>query len=325
MPAIVRPDDGRFADQFTLSVEAEDESGIRAAVFFIDYNTNGIWDNGFDKPLGDVFTPSGNRFSLTVTASADWPVVSQIGYNVVGNDGVWASARTRIVQVDAPPVVMSAIAMPINSNTIRVRARVSDYGYQLSPAGAVGAVSYFYDANRNGLWDPGTDIDLGVMQLNESTAVEGWWQSEFAASAIGGLPTDQNPKYLVVNARDQRVIVGSDPSGSFGREFRVAVRTDIGDPKLVPHVYQAPYTASITPPRERWIVQGTTLTITPKAIAPSGTGATQELSRIDAYFDLNRNGLDDDGPNGGASTPLASFILLCRPECKDNCFFARCI
>lgn len=154
-----------------ISVDVTDDTGVRAATFFMDRNGNGRWDPFVDQPLGDDFTrDQDGRFSVTATPDGTWPAYpdyARIVADAVDIDGQWATQRpTRTMVFIGLPVISSFWAsivpqfegQPQPFLQITLAAKVDEpFVY---PYGATN-VTFFLDRNFNATWDPGVDVDFG--------------------------------------------------------------------------------------------------------------------------------------------------------------------
>lgn len=149
----------------TISVLATDDVGVRGVSFFLDRNDNAIWDPGTDQPLGDKFVPDQDgRYRLSITADASWPLWARIRADAVDAEDQWTGALAtttlyptdvpRIIQLDVRPLPLVDIPGYV---TMKMTAVVGD----ATQRGALAeGVTFFFDNNRNGRWDPGADEHL---------------------------------------------------------------------------------------------------------------------------------------------------------------------
>lgn len=157
---------------FRLSALAADDVGVRAVTFFLDRNSNDVWNPGVDQPLGEDFVvDQDGRYSITVTPDGTWPdyPYPRIVADVVDTEGQWATNRavnTGLATVGLPVVssfmanvVIYSEGYPQPFQRVTLSAKVDEpLGY---PQGAVSA-TFFLDKNYNGTFDGGTDVDLGA-------------------------------------------------------------------------------------------------------------------------------------------------------------------
>lgn len=156
-------------EPFQLTVQPTDDTGVRAATFFIDRDDNGRFTAGVDEPLGDVFTSDGQgRFSLTVQANSSWRTnpLTNIIADALDVQGNWSDQVTaRSVRIIAQPLVVSHQAQfsfnpnaPINKS-YEVRAKADE---QLGTPSGIAGVTFFIDRNSNNVFDSPADTDLGA-------------------------------------------------------------------------------------------------------------------------------------------------------------------
>jgi hypothetical protein len=198
-------------EPFQLTVQPTDDTGVRAATFFIDRDDNGRFTAGVDEPLGDVFTADGQgRFSLTVQANSSWrtePLTNVIA-DALDVQGNWSAQVTaRSVRVIAQPLVVSHLAQfsfnpgaPINK-AFEVRAKADE---QLGTPSGIAGVTFFIDRDSNNVFSVG-DTDLGasfttdadgyysrsgplIGNLNGQVAAVAFVDSTFTGTRIFGPP-----------------------------------------------------------------------------------------------------------------------------------------
>jgi hypothetical protein len=212
--------------QTTISAIAGGVNAIRAVTFFRDVNENGAWDFGIDQDLGADFTGS-DGWSRTITVPPTWAGRVFIIANAVDVGGVWGVAPL--------PRISFAVAGPPAVSSLTASASVATWGDRVTLTALAGgqnalrAVSFFFDADGNGRWTPGTDEDLGA----DFTGADGWsidvtiparWSATAVASFAANV-VDVNgvwgstPRSVPVRINDVPVLalpVASPPSVAFG-------------------------------------------------------------------------------------------------------------
>jgi hypothetical protein len=188
-------------EQLTTSVRARDldfGGGVTGVYWWIDLNNNSKLDAGaefaslrkMDRTSG---SPNNGTWRAETTVPEDFGfgtfrgVVS--GWDADGNLAA-NEYYNLVITGDRPPEVTNLAisdAVITTGNAFTLTATVSDdHG--------VTAMTFFYDANDDGLWTPGTDTDLGA----DFNGTDGWSVSPAARAQWG---SDAQARF-VADARD---------------------------------------------------------------------------------------------------------------------------
>lgn len=158
------PGTGANGAALSLSTIASDTDGtVRAVTWFLDRNSNGVWDGGVDTSLATSFVPSsGNTYSASVTPDSTWPINANIVTDVQDNNLDWAgnqqSSTIVISGVSARPTVSGlTITQDRSFDGKRMTATVT-----ANDNSAILAATFFIDNDGNGAWTPNVDQSLGT-------------------------------------------------------------------------------------------------------------------------------------------------------------------
>ncbi len=265
----------------TVTARVTDDVGVRGVTYFLDYNEDGEWTPGVDRHLGQRFAPdpgTTDRYSLTF--AFDWdmmqfdaPVGSlglRFAVNAVDTDGQWpVNAFTRDVLIVERPVVSQIVALPLNTFETRLTALV-DSPFAV-PASNPRGVTFWFDANGNGRWDPGIDTHLAYTE-----AAVGPGGREFTVD-VPVNPGWPHPRHFAAAARDDR------PSPDRLGPPSVAVERGTGAPP--PAVDQLVLHSTAIRPRVS-VVAGYAVELRVEWSTPGVTALT-------FFRDVNQNGLWD--------------------------------
>lgn len=144
------------------------DSAPRAVTWFIDRLANFRFDPGIDVDLGADFNGN-DGWSIDVLVTSQMAGRSVIMADAVDEQGAWAGATAGTAMwISAGPIVAFITTSPSTNlfakgETVTLTAAVSA-GIQLT------GVTFFLDANGDGGWTPGTDVDLGT----DTNAAGGW-------------------------------------------------------------------------------------------------------------------------------------------------------
>ncbi len=144
------------------------DSSPRVVTWFIDRLANFRFDPGIDVDLGADFNGS-DGWSLDVLVTPQMAGRSVIMADARDAQGAWAGPTAGTsMYISAGPIVAFITTSPATTlfakgETVTLTAAVSA-GIQLT------GVTFFLDANGDGGWTPGTDVDLGT----DTNAAGGW-------------------------------------------------------------------------------------------------------------------------------------------------------
>ncbi len=199
-----------FTDVFEVVADAISPGQYGAAntdiaevQFFIDQNGNRTFD-GADRILGGqtAFTtlPNGERrFTATFDLTAD-PWNRSGTFGAVLTDGSGTVFGTQLSSTRFAPVRATLSGIPrINSIVTEVginpgngtttfatpgtAVRVTAFWSTASFGGR--AVTFFFDRNNNGLWDPAVDFDLGFRFITGTSGMVTFTSAALPASVVG--------------------------------------------------------------------------------------------------------------------------------------------
>ncbi len=282
---LIVPPYAAVGQSLRLTATASD-SNLRAVSFFVDFGLDGVFTPGVDTDLGADFV-SGNGWTRDVTVLAGWAGTVQFGANAVDLDNAWG-----IVPRGSGNVTISAgplVAALNNSATGTIGAGETFTLTGVISAGvSARAVTFFIDADRNGAWTQGVDIDLGA----DNDGGNGWTRSLTVQSSWGNL---DNVRF-VANAVNTANQWGARPATS------AAINLWAG-----PRVTSVTVTGN---PVDGVVTHDRTFTLSATLAAASGVQA------VSFYYDANNNqrwdsgvdtdlGADFNGTNGWSITPRA--------------------
>ncbi len=159
--------DGR---NMTLSVDAYDNSAVRAVTFYIDYNENGQWDPAIDESLGTTYTPSAqNRYSINVSTDFAGRPAVRILADVTDYDGQWMNIRPSVIAINGSTGFVTEFEARHESGTtvdFEMRFEFPSRFNREVPDSA--NYFMFLDSNKNGAYNPLVDIVLssGVLAVD---------------------------------------------------------------------------------------------------------------------------------------------------------------
>jgi hypothetical protein len=265
------PGTGASGVSFDLETTASDSDGtVRAVTWFLDRNSNGVWDNGIDTSLATSFAPvSGNTYRATVTPNSSWPINANIVTDAQDNNLAWASnqrSSTVVISgVSSRPVVSSlVIRQDASADGKRMTATVT-----ATDNSAVLAATFFIDNDLDGAWTPNVDQSLGTTFTSSGP-------NQFSIT----FTTD-------FNGRDSITIVGDavDHDGLWSNSRQSAVATNDG--AWVRYVEAAP-TGNVG--------GSTTFDVQAEVTMPNYFARSSAASGTGVLFlDVNANGRFDNG------------------------------
>lgn len=242
--------------QVTLTATVQ-ATGATAVTFFRDVNMNGQWDAGIDIDLGADFNGS-DGWSRVVTIPGHWPTNVRIAANVRDVNGNWGASPLTSTNVTILPAA-SVTNLALSPST------VVTWGDPLvltaTTSGPAEVVTFFFDRNGNGRWDPGIDVDIGA----DFDGSNGWSRSLNVPSSWGAVTAAQ----FVANARD-----------SFGRWGTTGATATLRINDR-PVVTQLTFTPNIVRPGQQITFNATVADTNPRAVT--------------FFYDKNGNGRWDPG------------------------------
>jgi hypothetical protein len=258
----------------TLSVNANDDTGVRAVTFFLDLDNNGAWTPGVDQSLADVFTPSsGSTYRATISTDLAGLSSATIVADAVDIQGLWTGSRPSInVTPLRSAQVVSFFVDTTSGVSLAAEAWVPPSGS--ASAAQVSAVDYYADTNLNGMIDSSDQlVATGTTATLQST---GAW------------------RHLV---RLNSTQIASLPSGPYGWLAAARVSTGDGGYVLSPARSAVARSWSVGSPTVTRVIVNTNLSATlGDSWSVSATAfAGNSLTGITLFFDTNFNGQWDAG------------------------------
>jgi hypothetical protein len=251
----------------TVTMDATDDTSVRAMTAFLDVDGNGVWTPGVDRSLGNAYTRDvgTGRFSITFAAGAELGNGGTVRVDAVDADGAWTGAprSAGAFTINTPPVLGAVRAQwenatpstPRHGLTLSVNA-TDDVG--------VRAVTFFLDLDGNGAWTAGVDQSLADV----FTPVNGSTYRATVYTDLAGLTSAS----IVADAVDtQGLWTGSRPS---------ATVTPLRSSQVVS--FYVDTTSGVSLAAEAWV-------------PPSGSSGAAQVSGVDYYADVNQNGVVDAG------------------------------
>lgn len=258
----------------TLSVNASDDTGVRAVTFFLDLDNNGAWTPGVDQSLADVFVPaSGSTYRATVYTDLAGLTSATIVADAVDVQGLWTGSRP---SAHVSPLRTAQVVSFFVDTTSGISLAAEAWVPPTASASAMqsSAVDYYADTNLNGMVDSSDQlVASGTTGTLQST---GAWRHlvRLNSTQIASLPTV--PYGWLAAAR---VSTGDGGYVLSAARNAVARSWPIGSPTVTRVIVNTDLSATIG---DAWSV--------------SATGfAGNTLTGITLFFDTNFNGKWDSG------------------------------
>jgi hypothetical protein len=161
---------GSDGKRLTLSVDAVDNSAVRAVTFFYDYDDNGAWTPGVDDSIGTVpRSGSSNHYVLSAVTDFGGREHVRILADASDYDDSWAPTRGSAIAQNGNGFVSEFEAHPKSGTDVEFEMKYvfPRYFNRLPPSSA----SYFLfkDVNKNGQFESATDVVI----TSGTTAVDG--------------------------------------------------------------------------------------------------------------------------------------------------------
>ena len=284
-------------EQFQLSITATSPIPLRAATFFVDIDRNGRYGPGADIPLGDVWQPvSGtSTYRLNTTAGWDWGYglginnilqMNDTGVSIYGNvvdvNGTWGTRPVGTLMQLVPRANVTSFNATGTATTVQLTATASVsstgawYGPRIDQANGLRDMPYFYDANRNGRFDPSDSI-LGVLPIAAASSLT------LNASTPASWPF---PRHFGAFATDSRI------QGNGVSDTRSAII--LGDNSNLQNVL--PTVASVGGSRidripDPFVTAGNLVSLS--AVVRPALGSSIGLATAIAFYDNDHNGRFD--------------------------------
>ncbi len=156
--------------RMTLSVDAYDNSAVRAVTFFLDYDDNGRWTPGVDDSLGTSYSSSnGHRHSITVTSDFGGRSGARVVVDISDYDDQWAGTRPWLTAQNGGTGFVTEFEAHVDSGTeveFEMKYEFPRYFNRSLPTSA--NYFMFLDADKSGSYDSSIDTVLA----NGSTPVD---------------------------------------------------------------------------------------------------------------------------------------------------------
>jgi hypothetical protein len=152
--------------RMTLSVDAGDNSAVRAVTFFADHDGNGEWTPNVDESLGTVYRPlSGHTYSITITTDFGGRAGISIVADAVDFDGQWSRERVSGTAFNGGDFVESFGAVHVGDTRVDfdMGFEVANNFGRLPPL----TLNYymFHDVNKSGAYESDVDTILDAGSL----------------------------------------------------------------------------------------------------------------------------------------------------------------